>query len=181
MASIDRIIARESDNTTYIHLYRVGLFYRAFQRSAYLFQTQVRNFKAVKKFYKTTGSDAVIIGFPSVMLDELFPKGGVETVAEGYLRIPCDPVDTAAYQVWFATVRHAPEKVKKFERAAELQTRMLAEKPAPPPSETRKSLREAVLQEVETFAIENATPLDCMMFLNELKRKLKCAQSYGAV
>ena len=59
------IIALESGNTCCIRLYREGLFWRAYERSAYALCTRVHPFKAMKRQLKVLGGETLVVaGFP---------------------------------------------------------------------------------------------------------------------
>ncbi|WP_160119397.1 hypothetical protein [Bacteroides faecalis] len=49
MNRIDDILYSESSNTHFIRLYREGIFYKAYERSAYAFVTGVQPFMVKKK------------------------------------------------------------------------------------------------------------------------------------
>ena len=55
--SIDNIIKNEAVNYREIHLYLEGIFWKAYQRSAFLFATNVCSYKAVKKKVKLVNAD----------------------------------------------------------------------------------------------------------------------------
>ena len=183
MATIDQIVENEDQNRDRIHLYRIGLFYRAFQRSAYLFLTNVRNFRAVKKHYKATRCDVVMLGFPSSLLDELLPPESVETHEDGHISVSSPALDLQLYQAWFATVKIEPEKKK----AVKIETIPQAPKVAPaqpqlpfaPAPAPCGEIQNRVLRDLETFPVENSTPLDCMIFLSKLKSELKKGTTRG--
>lgn len=66
------LIAAEANNTDRIALYREGLFWKAYERSAYALCTQVRAFKPTRKILKTlAGGDIVSIGFPTHAADRI--------------------------------------------------------------------------------------------------------------
>ena len=66
------LIAAEANNTDRIALYREGLFWKAYERSAYALCTQVRPFKPTRKVLKTlAGGDIVSIGFPAIAADRI--------------------------------------------------------------------------------------------------------------
>jgi hypothetical protein len=48
--SIDNIIKSEAINDGAIHLYLEGMFWKAYQQSAYLFVKNVVAFKVIRKF-----------------------------------------------------------------------------------------------------------------------------------
>lgn len=122
MATITQILETEATNFRSIHLFREGLFYRAYQHSAFQFINNVKSFKAVKKYYKAVGGDVVVLGFPTSMLGDLFPdQRRLDVVEEGmHLVVQCEPIDEKAYTMWFESVQPAPEKPKKvFHKQAE--------------------------------------------------------------
>ncbi len=66
------LIAAEANNTDRIALYREGLFWKAYERSAYALCTQVRPFKPTRKILKTlAGGDIVSVGFPTHAADRI--------------------------------------------------------------------------------------------------------------
>lgn len=58
-------IQEEAGNEDRIVLYREGLFWKAYERSAYAVCTQIRPFKPTKRSLKTLDGGALVsIGFP---------------------------------------------------------------------------------------------------------------------
>lgn len=74
MSTIIQILSTESANTSNIYLYREGIFYKAYERSAYAFVTGVQKFMVKKKFVKCANQEVVSIGFPSDGLYKHFTK-----------------------------------------------------------------------------------------------------------
>ncbi|MDE6570290.1 MAG: hypothetical protein K2K43_06685 [Alistipes sp.] len=67
-----QLIAAEANNTDRIALYREGLFWKAYERSAYALCTQVRPFKPTRKVLKAlSGGDIVSVGFPTIAADRI--------------------------------------------------------------------------------------------------------------
>lgn len=54
MNALTHILSTERNNTSHIYLYRESIFYKAYERSAYIFVTTVQKFMAKKKFSKCT-------------------------------------------------------------------------------------------------------------------------------
>ncbi len=102
MASIHDILTSETKTDHSVRLYREGsLFYRAYERSAYLFVHHVRDYQAVRKFYKVCNSFVVSIGFPQKSL----PSLGCQYIenADGTVSIPVEvEIDEQQYQQWKA-------------------------------------------------------------------------------
>ena len=66
------LIAAEANNTDRIALYREGLFWKAYERSAYALCSQVRAFKPTRKILKSLGGgDIVSVGFPTRAADRI--------------------------------------------------------------------------------------------------------------
>lgn len=73
------LIAAEAGNTDRIALYREGLFWKAYERSAYALCSQVRAFKPTRKILKSLGGgDIVSVGFPTRAADRIL--AGLERV-----------------------------------------------------------------------------------------------------
>ena len=88
MTSKDFIRA-EAENTDRIILYREGLFWKAYERSAFAVCMQVRPFKPTKRSLKTLGGGELIsIGFLSSTEDR---------VLDGLTRLETEP-DPPAYR-----------------------------------------------------------------------------------
>jgi len=104
-------IAAEATNTDRIILYREGLFWKAYERSAYALCSQVRPLKPTRKVLKALrGGDLISVGFPSA--SESATLGGLETVERSDNRwVVAAPrqIDGEAFGAWKASV---PAKVQ---------------------------------------------------------------------
>ena len=65
---IKEILVLESTNRDRIVLLKEGVFWRAYQTSAYLFVHCIRELKVTHKYVKAAKADAFFIGFPPKML-----------------------------------------------------------------------------------------------------------------
>ena len=72
MSNLQEILKTESENTDKIHFYREGVFYKAYEKSAYLFVTYVKPFMVKKQFVKSVNQEVVSIGFPTNSLRSYF-------------------------------------------------------------------------------------------------------------
>jgi len=63
-------IIKTEDNTS-IYLHNEGLFWRAYEYSAYAFVNNIKQYNAKKKFIKIVNSDIVFIGFPDSALSDI--------------------------------------------------------------------------------------------------------------
>ncbi|MCB9291523.1 MAG: hypothetical protein H6559_00085 [Lewinellaceae bacterium] len=63
------ILALEGANEGDILLLREGLFWRAYQLSAFLFFTHIRPLKITARYVKVAGAKLVYVGFPDKVLE----------------------------------------------------------------------------------------------------------------
>lgn len=70
----------ETTNTGVVHLWLEGMFWKAYEHSAYLFVCRVSGYKPYKKWVKAVGGEVVAIGFPVKVFDKLIEGRTVEWV-----------------------------------------------------------------------------------------------------
>lgn len=101
MTSRDFINA-EAGNTDRITLYREGLFWKAYERSAFAVCAQVRGFKATKKVLKALdGGTLVSIGFPT--RHEASVLEGLQRLSEEENRLVLQtprPIVSKEFEIW---------------------------------------------------------------------------------
>ena len=61
---IKDILELENSNINNIILHKEGLFWRAYEKSAYLFTLYIKAHQITKKYYKNVNSNVVYLGFP---------------------------------------------------------------------------------------------------------------------
>ncbi|NDV84975.1 hypothetical protein [Bacteroides sp. 51] len=77
------IFFKEENNYTRIFLYREGIFWKAYEKSAYRIASSFQTFKPIKKYVKTVGEAIVSIGFPCAVLEKYIAKGSVTSSRPG--------------------------------------------------------------------------------------------------
>lgn len=88
------IFENEQGNRTEIRLCAEGLFWKAYERSAYACCTQLRAFKPTKKYIKAMDGELVSIGFPQSSLSTLVDEDRIVLREEKTTVITCaEPVD----------------------------------------------------------------------------------------
>ena len=185
-------IRTEAANTDRIILYREGLFWKAYERSAFAVCSQVRAFKTTKKALKTLGGGHLVsIGFPAA--SENAVCGALECISREQDR------DAAEFEVWKAAqpLKEAVRRTKTAVVAADADVAAadvaatdsasghLPEERMRSPSEaeSRPGMRYAeadfsltaacrVAGALKEFNLAEKTPLECMMFLSELKKMI---------
>lgn len=69
MSTIKERVEREQSNIDKIYLYKEGIFYRAYERSAYLWINHICKYEIKKRYVKTVGKVIVYLGFPMSVLE----------------------------------------------------------------------------------------------------------------
>ncbi|MCF0257958.1 MAG: hypothetical protein HUK10_16990 [Bacteroides heparinolyticus] len=166
----------ERDNTGRIILYREGLFRKAYECSAYALCTQVHPLKTTKRFLKVVGGEMVSVGFPQSG-DAKF-IGGLERMEETedrlVLKAPA-PIDPQEFEAWkealplqpprAAPKAPAPASAPK-EGGSDGGERKEGEATAVMPAER------VVAERLRLFDLAGRTPMECMLFVAELKKRL---------
>ena len=68
---ISYILQIENKNKCSVFLYKEGLFWRAYERSAFLFIKNIKEYQTTKKYYKNVKSEVVYLGFPHNILSQI--------------------------------------------------------------------------------------------------------------
>ena len=156
MASINEILASEAKTNHSVRLFREGsLFFRAYERSAYLFGHHVRMYEIHHKYFKVCNNDVVWLGFPQKSL----PSLGCQYVenADGTVSIPVEvEIDEQQFQQW---------------KSEQISHQKLPVMDVPFTTKTDKDEAE-VLQRLRTFNLAGSTPMETMLFVSELQRML---------
>lgn len=174
----------ETDNTNVIHLWLEGMFWKAYERSAYLFVHRISGYKPYKKFVRAVGGEVVAIGFPTKSIDKLLDGRSVEYIDEKHYILNGFTVDAHElrdFQIWKKGVPSFPYRIVESGDRSNLcctvpsgkkeEKQPLAKEPlisssaecfACPPEIS------GLIEEIRRFRMESATPLECMMFLAQL-------------
>lgn len=163
MASIKEKLKAEVRNDRTVRLWPEGTFYKAYERSAYLFANQVRQYEVRKRYVNVVGQNVVSIGFPQTVLKSL----GVTTQTEpdGAVTFRVDtPVDEQQYLLWY-------DAIQTTDKHASVRADMI-EKPVKSSPPALCGTERDVLKRLREFNLASATLLDCMMLLSELQTML---------
>lgn len=166
MPNLSEILQNECTNTHIIYFYREGVFYKAYDRSAFLFVKHVKPFQVKKRMVKSVKQEVVSIGFPTNSLINYFPSDKIRengNVAEVDLE---KDIDIDEFELWKNEIPILLEdSSKKNQPAISKQPNdILHNKSSDTDTET--------IMKIKMFPIEGKTPLECMLFLSELKKTL---------
>jgi len=180
MTSKDFIRA-EADNTDRIILYKEGLFWKAYERSAYILCHQVRPFKPTKKSLKSLdGGEIVSVGFPWKHEEKYI--GALERLESGDERLTlaaASAIDPADFEKWKAELPLlAPPAKSKTETAEGREQGIPAASGVPanaevPAGHTSPTAALAAAERIKAFNLAESTPLECMLLISELKKMIQ--------
>lgn len=95
------ILTAEQEVTTQVTLYYEGMFWKAYERSAYLICTQIHAFKTSRRHVKQSREELISIGFPDTSLEKTM--AGHPCVCQTHLSRTYGgfrPCSEAAFQLW---------------------------------------------------------------------------------
>ena len=167
MPTTAEILSVERENTSRIYLYPEGLFLKAYQRSAYLFIRHCGAVKPTKKMIKAVGCEVVHIGFPTTSLEKYAGANKIIPLEDSKVCIECGDIDMKLYDEWFAGIEIKVAEIKSVERNTETETK--AQPQSAVPEMRVHTGAERILRELLEFRIDNATPMDCMMFIRKIQ------------
>ncbi len=136
-------------------LFEEGVFFKAYDRSAWLFYHCVKPYSLKKRFVKAVGQEIVYLGFPISAFEDLPRYNGLDKVRVLNVKQVCDVPD---YAVWKDSV--------------------LLDISETPKKQVNKDSFSRLFKRIMNFPVESKTPVECMVFLSEIKKEL---QSYGDV
>lgn len=204
-------IQEEAGNEDRIVLYREGLFWKAYERSAYAVCMQIRPFKPTKRSLKTLDGGALVsIGFPcsteNRVLDGLTC---LETGADRLVLSARRPIAVGEFEAWKASVPLALPRRKTVAEgfrvspphvcttASEVVTVVACDDvPAEQEQKTLTGLPAAtaqtnydftlstaitVAERVRGFDLASSTPMECMLFISDLKKSLSTLDDRGSI
>lgn len=155
-----------------IKLYKEGVFWIAYEQSAYYFWLQ-KGYKPTKKQVKRIGKSVVSIGFPQSTSSDTIAgvEGSYSCVfqSENFRKFNLEePIDLLAFENWksLLPLRHnaAMPPASNLPSANDRHHRA-------------GSSADDVISKLSHFPLENKTPMECMLFLAEMKQILhRCEQ-----
>lgn len=167
MSSVSDILQLESLNRTLIYLHKEGVFWKAYQRSAYLFLQHYGAYKTSKKYVKVVKQEVVSLGFPDGVFQKLFSESAaVHKIDDKQVYVCCKQIDEEEYKAWFASV---PLKIATV-TASESEPKAL--KMYAQGVDEVITNEQLIIDELRAFRLESATPMCCMNFVHTLKKLL---------
>jgi len=172
---IKEVIQLENGNTRCCYLIPDGIFWRAYEKSAFWFVKNLKPYLITKKHFKGINADVAFLGFPDTVLHEILAL--VE--ANGYLVNKQEKMVTIGgieimegFENWKNEIPYqTPDQPKPLlvrEPAGKYETVQGFEAPQ---SLLRSSegIAALALARIKSFPIAERTPLECQQFIVELQ------------
>ena len=146
-----------------IHLFAEGNFYRAYEWSAWLFSIYVEGLKLTCRMVKSVDAKMVFLGFPKSSLGKFTPAGSSpKPVDETHLILPLPET----------IIKGAANMEQDFAKWKDALPLTEAKEKTQQPLADRPVSMTAIMKKLLDFQIEQHSPIECMMFISELKRQL---------
>ena len=162
---------REKNNHSAIILFNDrGLFYNVLERSAYAFHTRIRPFKVHVKTLKGLDNPFVSIGVPVAQIDTYLKFLNFTTDDQGNVTAQLDKtIDEKDFQEW---KKHILDNYNEKKEKAE-KTFILEEQIEDTDKQEENIILRQCFQEVKTLNIASMTPMETLLYLDNLQHKLK--------
>lgn len=177
MAGIKDILEIEQDRKDpkdwqIINLFQEGSFYRAYEVSAWLCHTYIYQFKVTHRHVNGIEQSIAFVGFPVTSLEKRTPQGAsIVPKTEKHIMLMLSPSEQKI------TVDEM-----KNEFAVWKSRQPVAEAKEKPDADIKKNTaignREdkltlfSIAQGILSYPIENHSPIDCMLFLSNVKKNI---------
>jgi hypothetical protein len=109
------ILRLEANNTCSIILFKEGIFWRAYERSAFNFVTHIKPYQLTKRYFKNVGCEVAFYGFPNTALNDLLVKICYEKVIREGSMIPIVGFEQIKNEVFTEWKNGIPTLVKESE------------------------------------------------------------------
>lgn len=154
MPTIRQIIEKERENQGKIYLHKEGIFYRAYNRSAYMWVTHICEYEVKTRYVKSVGENIYYVGFPTSALETRLAHH-VHKHDGDCVEVSCDEVGFAEndYIAWTESLSSG--------KGEEPHT----------VSHDEDESSETVIDAIRRFPLESSTPIECVVFLSRLKQQ----------
>lgn len=166
-------IEQESKNVNAIYLHKEGMFWRAYNQSAMLFVDNLKSLKIIRRYIKNVKQDIFYCGFPESSWDTIqkqaVEKGFLVTAADTNTIIISGVSAENDYKSWMQ--KFPPEK-----ETGEIKTSS-SQYLAVLPSKIEGLLPGIIIRQIQQYSLENATPIETMLFIQKLKQAINSEHS----
>lgn len=155
-------LALETAESNNIYLYREGLFWKAYERSAIKFIQTITAYQVNTRFCKVVNMEVISLGFPDAVLPKILENREYDKIDEKQLAIR---------SVLLGDEEFATAKNQCISSIMPVSRQAVPLKNSPVRMESDAGVR--VLERLRLYDIAGATPIECMIFLSSLKKQLE--------
>lgn len=177
--TVKEIIHLESGNQATIILLREGIFWKAYEKSAFAFFHQVHPYKPIRKWVQTVKGDLISLGFPMASTDSVLKDREILLQQEDRLVLSALPIVQEEFENWKQSVSMTLPDTGQKKLSPVSETVVTSQedlRPAaavvPVSQGSFSTFYEQLVESIRFFNLESKTPVECMLFLMELKRKI---------
>lgn len=164
-----QLVEVESNNKQQIYLYREGLFWKAYERSAYAFCLMYRNYKPTKKYVKVVATELISIGFPTKVLPNLVPEASLNHISETEVVIKLEqPIDEVQFIEWKNQTPLTVAAAKTLSESNKSESEKMVST-----NVNNVSVMDLLADRIMCYNLAEHTPMEAMQFICELKDMLK--------
>jgi len=149
-------------------LFKEGIFYKCYNEDAMVFVQKIRAYKISSKFIKTVGTEVLSLGFPASEIEKenLNLHSISESIeAASYIEKP--------YGIIFSLKEDIKQNYPEFFEKIQKSKNIVEEKQL----EYNKTTNDLLVKMIQEFDLANSTPMQGMVFIQELKNQLKVESS----
>ncbi len=157
---IKDILQLEKENTQ-ILLIKEGLFWKAYERSAYMFIKHIKTYRLTKKFYKNVKQEVVYLGFPQNSISNI---KSICKEKKLELQIENNQIIISGFRGFNKDEFVSWKKDIQLFSVSSTQNRTDT---IISPSENK------LVEKIKSFNLINKTPIECQQFIVELQTELK--------
>ena len=152
---IQDILQLEQNNKGNIILHKEGIFWRAYEQSAYLFTHHIKEYQIIKKYYKNAKQDVVYLGFPLTSIKEILKIASEKKIQETQ-----NQIIIGKYKFSEQDFVNWKFNIKTFQATFK-------------DLKTYKISYTEIFTKIKEFPLANKTPIECQQFLTELQNEIQ--------
>lgn len=157
---VAEILEIEKTNFENIYLFKEGFFWRVYEKSAWRFLKNIREYRVFRKYVKAVKQDIVYLGFPETILQEILSDVETRYAVSHIIR----KTDTSI------EIQGFPE-MSGFELWKDEWT-IANIKPASPIVSENPNMHNEIIRKIKEYPIISKTPVEAFNFLAELQKQL---------
>lgn len=152
---ITKVLQKEKENKGII-LHKEGIFWRAYEVSAYVFASEIKSYNVKVKYYKNVNREVVYLGFPATYLDTIIKLCGkkgytVQEQSESEIVIK-GSIEAEGYAAWKKDIVQA---IKQTDVSKENEISSMD-----------------ISREIVAYPLASKTPMEAQHFLYEIQLKI---------